>query len=100
MKLCDDANTSAAVSETKEPITAAHEPESGLPTSTPGDMPTDLLTVYKSQIETVVTRKSKLKLEQAQLSELLSDIFGLSRVDWFIQDGDLVGVLMSDEVAV
>lgn len=61
------------------------------------DAPASLLDGFKSQIETVVTRKSKLKLEAAQVSELLSDIFGLSKVDWFIEGGNLVGVLMSDE---
>ncbi len=62
------------------------------------DTPATLLDKYKSQIKTVVTRKSKLKLEKDQLSELLSDIFGLSKVDWFIEGGNLVGVLMTDEV--
>ncbi|MFH7764553.1 hypothetical protein [Acinetobacter sp. BSP-28] len=61
------------------------------------DTPATLLDEYKSQIQTVVTRKSKLKLEKDQLSELLSDIFGLSKVDWFIEGGNLVGVLMTDE---
>ncbi len=61
------------------------------------DAPITLLNEYKSQIQTVVTRKSKLKLEKDQLSELLSDIFGLSKVDWFIEGGNLVGVLMTDE---
>lgn len=61
------------------------------------DTPATLLDEYKSRIQTVVTRKSKLKLEKAQLSELLSDIFGLSKVDWFIEGGNLVGVLMTDE---
>lgn len=62
------------------------------------DTPATLLDEYKSRIQTVVTRKSKLKLEKDQLSELLSDIFGLSKVDWFIEGGNLVGVLMTDEV--
>lgn len=61
-------------------------------------LPVTLLDEYKSRIQTVVTRKSQLKLETAQLSELLTDIFGMSKVDWFVDGGKLVGVFMSDEV--
>lgn len=61
------------------------------------DTPATLLDEYKSQIQTIVTRKSKLKLEVNQLQELLTDLFGLSQFDWFIEGGHLV-VLMSDEV--
>lgn len=67
------------------------------PAPTGENEPNSILDGYKSQIKTVVTRKSKLKLEASQVSELLSDIFGLSQVDWFIEGGNLVGVLMSDE---
>ncbi len=101
-----DAVASAAAAATmeiiqKQPEALTHilgiEINPGLKTDST-DTPATLLDEYKSQIETVVTRKSKLKLEKDQLSELLSDIFGLSKVDWFIEGGNLVGVLMTDEV--
>lgn len=64
------------------------------------EAPVPLLDAFKSQIETVVTRKSTLKLEADQLSDLLTDIFGMKNINFFIEGGYLVGVHMSDEVVM
>lgn len=62
--------------------------------------PTTQLEVFKSRIKTVVTHKSELSLEQDQLTELLTDLFGLSQVSWYIEGSRLLGVRLSDEVVV
>lgn len=60
----------------------------------------DVIALLKDQIETVVTRKSELTLQQDQLTELLSSVFGLDTVNFHIEGNILVGVhLCQEEVA-
>ena len=65
------------------------EVEAKLPTAA------DLL---KSQISTVVTRKSQLSLDVNQLKVLLSEIFGLDDIQFWIDHGKLTGVYLAGEV--
>ncbi len=57
----------------------------------------DPLNVCRAKITTVVTRKSELKIETDQLLKLMTNLFGLSNVEWFVEAGRLVGVYMSEE---
>ena len=57
----------------------------------------DVIALLKDQIETVVTRKSELTLQQDQLTELLSSVFGLDTVNFHIEGNILVGVHLSQE---
>ena len=60
----------------------------------------DVIALLKDQIETVVRRKSELTLQQDQLTELLSSVFGLDTVNFHIEGNILVGVhLCQEEVA-
>ncbi|WP_372404523.1 hypothetical protein ACDW34_06985 [Acinetobacter piscicola] len=61
------------------------------------DLPSaaDLL---KSRISTVVTRKSQLSLDVNQLKILLSEIFGLDDIQFWIDHGQLTGVYLVGEV--
>ena len=58
----------------------------------------DVIALLKDQIETVVTRKSELTLQQDQLTELLSSVFGLDTVNFHIEGNILVGVHLCQEV--
>lgn len=60
----------------------------------------DPLNACRAKITTVVTRKSELKIEADQLSKLMTNLFGLSNVEWFVEAGRLVGVYMSEEQTV
>lgn len=57
----------------------------------------DAIALLKEQVKTVVTRKSELTLQQDQLSELLSSVFGLSTVNFCVEGSRLVGVHLSQE---
>ena len=57
----------------------------------------DAIAFLKDQIKTVVTRKSELTLQQDQLTELLSSVFGLDTVNFHIEGNILVGVHLSQE---
>lgn len=59
--------------------------------------PNTSLDKYKSQIKTVVTRTSELKLDKADLTKLLSELFGLTNVEWFIENDRFIGAYMSDK---
>lgn len=68
--------------------TPAHDPHPSEP---------DAIALLKDQIKTVVTRKSELTLQQDQLSELLSSVFGLNTVNFCVEGSRLVGVHLSQE---
>ncbi|WP_180182841.1 hypothetical protein [Acinetobacter sp. YH01020] len=68
--------------------TPAHDPHLSEP---------DAIALLKDQIKTVVTRKSELTLQQDQLSELLSSVFGLNTVNFCVEGSRLVGVHLSQE---
>ncbi|GIT84640.1 hypothetical protein DSM16313_24220 [Acinetobacter seohaensis] len=57
----------------------------------------DAIALLKEQVKTVVTRKSELTLQQDQLTELLSSVFGLDTVNFHIEGNILVGVHLSQE---
>lgn len=58
----------------------------------------DVIALLKDQIETVVTRKSELTLQQVQLTELLSSIFGLDTVNFHIEGNIILSVHLCQEV--
>ena len=76
------------------------QPTLETPAQDPQPSEPDAINLLKDQIKTVVTRKSELTLQQDQLSELLSSVFGLDTVNFHIEGNILVGVhLCQEEVA-
>lgn len=55
------------------------------------------LDVFKSKIKTVVISKSELTLHHEQVNKLLTDLFGLEKVEWLIEGEKLVGIHLSHE---
>ena len=73
------------------------QPAVETPAQDPQPSEPDVVALLKDQIETVVTRKSELTLQQDQLSELLSSVFGLNTVNFCVEGSRLVGVHLSQE---
>jgi len=55
------------------------------------------LEVFKSKIKTVVISKSELTLHHEQVNKLLTDLFGLEKIEWLIEGEKLVGIHLSHE---
>ena len=60
----------------------------------------DAIALLKDQVKTVVTRKSELTLQQDQLTELLSSIFGLDTVNFYIVGNIILSVHLCQEEVV
>lgn len=73
------------------------QPAVETPAQDPQPSEPDAINLLKDQIKTVVTRKSELTLQQDQLSELLSSVFGLNTVNFCVEGSRLVGVHLSQE---
>ena len=73
------------------------QPAVETPAQDPQPSEPDAINLLKDQIKTVVTRKSELTLQQDQLTELLSSVFGLDTVNFHIEGNILVGVHLSQE---
>lgn len=57
------------------------------------------VTKLKENITTVTTTKSELSISSDQLNILLTDLFGLSNINWFVEGGHITGVQLSEVVS-
>lgn len=92
-----EMNTEVIAAPAAEENVISVQPAVETPAQDPQPSEPDAINLLKDQIKTVVTRKSELTLQQDQLTELLSSVFGLDTVNFCVEGSRLVGVHLSQE---
>lgn len=92
-----EMNTEVIAAPAAEENVISVQPVVETPAQDPQPSEPDAIALLEDQIKTVVTRKSELTLQQDQLSELLSSVFGLNTVNFCVEGSRLVGVHLSQE---